>query len=192
MPISATQIPGVLPGVRRSFIVVFSFAILFGVSGCKYWYKPGGTAAELQRDEDSCRVRSGAENSTPEFVDCMHARSQPDNPAPAARASAQSDQAKTVPVQTDTSTRPARSKPSRPENVPEVVPIPAEQSAEPHIENQNVSSWWKFGGSPEQLAQDQDICLGKFDKNPSGDGIAWEASAELQNCMKGRGWRAVH
>ena len=167
MAISAVQTTGVFPIIRCSFIAVFYCTLVLGVSGCKYWYKPGGTAAELQRDEDICRAQTGAEKSTPEFIDCMHvlgwSGSQPNNPVP-----------------------------TQPESVPDVAPVPVKQSAKPHIQNQNITSWWKFGGSPEQLTKDQNACLGKSEKNSPGEDIVWGASAELQKCMRDRGWRPVH
>jgi len=187
MPVSPVQPPGVFPVIRCSFTVVFLCALVLGLSGCKYWYKPGSTAAELQRDEDSCRAQTGAENSTPEFIDCMYALGWSTNNAPA-----QGDQAKVVPARPDVPARSTRSEPSQPESVPDVAPVPAKQSAEPHVQNSNVTSWWKFGGSSEQLARDQNTCLGKLEKNSPHDDIVWEASAELQKCMRDRGWRSVH
>jgi len=188
MPVPRVQTPGVFPGIRRLFIAVFCCTIVLGTSGCKYWYKPGGTAAELQRDEDTCRAQAGAANSTPEFVDCMRtlgwSGSQPNSPAPSAEASAKDNRGKNVPAYPDA--------PAEPTHVPDAAPVQLEQSVEPRIQDPGITSWWKLGGSTEQLTRDQNACLGRFEKNPPGDDIVWEASPELLKCMKDRGWRPVH
>ena len=169
-------------------IVVLCCTIVLGASGCKYWYKPGSTAAELQRDEDTCRAQTGAANSTPEFVDCMHALgwsgSQPNSQGPSAEASAQDDHGKIIPARPDA--------PAGSPRVPGAAPAQAEQSAEPRIQNPGITSWWKLGGSTEQLTRDQQACLGTIEKKPPGDDIVWEASPELQKCMRDRGWRPIH
>jgi len=177
-------------------VIVSCCAIVLATSGCRYWYKPGSTSAELQRDEAACREQSSGDTGTPEFGDCMHALgwsgAQSNKPAATAGSPAQGDHAKAVPARPDDPAGPSRPEPSQAESVPAVAPMPAEQSTEPDMQGPAITSWWKLGGSPDLLSQDQDACLGISEEYLPGDAIAWETSRELQKCMEDRGWRPLH
>lgn len=170
----------------RQYLSFCVLAVLLSLSGCRYWYKPGSDAADLQRDEAECQARTGAPTSEPAFADCMRALgwsgSQAHEPASGQAALQQKNEASTI----TSGTAPGKehTEPSSPTGSSDT---PRRQ---PPAHQPDVTSWWKLGGTPGQLEQDQQRCRKELGKTGQGDDVEWRISREFQSCMQKRGWRA--
>ena len=70
---------------------------------------------------------------------------------------------------------------------PAAVPAPA---LDP-LEQVDVASWWKLGGSPDQLKAAQDRCVASLGNAHRPDSAGTKVTRAMIGCLKEAGWRGI-
>lgn len=195
---------------------VCTFAVLLGaLTACEISYKRGASPSTMASDEQACRAKH---STTPSYQSCMKDRGwfiSTADPTPrlAALASkedknisvtalkrefradfADIDPPTTENTQTAKQVNPEQHKEpmaadveSSPTNSPD--PNTPSTTAEERQRFVKVSSWWKFGGSAQQLATDQQKCHTAIGENESADPLL--ISKTMYQCMRKLGWFGI-
>lgn len=190
------------------------FAILlYPLLGCEISYKRGASPSTMASDEKACRSKH---DTTAAYQNCMKelgwfiSTADPSPQFAALRSENKRDlsveelknemqsetksaapiieqEAKTLAVKKPTATSDSpQALPSQPE--PATAP-PVEQKAERLKKPTKISSWWKFGGSAQQLDSDQEKCRAALDE-PVGDDKLTVSNA-MYVCMRKLGWFGI-
>ena len=189
--------------------------ILAALCACEISYKRGASPTAMASDEQSCR----AENDSSEaYRDCMKdlgwfissadpmpqlvALANKDDadisvaelqrelkvePKASGESSLKSDKASKILTPTPKENVNANSVKAPQESIPAEKNLPASEA--PSEQTMKVSSWWKFGGSPQQLASDQQKCRAALGEENAEDGLL--VSGTMYQCMRKLGWFGI-
>lgn len=77
-------------------------------------------------------------------------------------------------------------------SAPAPVPTPAAApvTLDP-LEQVDVASWWKLGGSPDQLKAAQDRCVATLGNGHRPDPAGTKVTRAMIGCLKEAGWRGI-
>ena len=189
--------------------------ILAALCACEISYKRGASPTAMASDEQSCR----AENDSSEaYRDCMKdlgwfISSADPMPQLVALANKNDTDISIAELQQELKVEPKASvepslksdkvrntlTPAAQKNViansveapQKSIPIEKNPSVSesPSEQTMKVSSWWKFGGSPQQLASDQQKCRAALGEETAGDGLL--VSGTMYQCMRKLGWFGI-
>ena len=174
-------------------LVAISVVITLSITmaGCNIWIKRGAGADQLTVDQAECAAQAGGDAAGPGYLECMQGRGWYHQDKSLEPVGAEprvwpkplpSDSAPPVPHEPRTGEPPGHEKGSPPADS-------AEEAPEVEIRRgYDVGSWWKIGGTTEQLHQDQQACLSELGSAGSSSGLQWSATPEFVHCMKQKGW----
>ena len=189
-------------------------AVLGALTACEISYKRGASPSTMVSDEQACRAKH---ETTAAYQSCMKALGwfiSTADPTPGLAALTSKDdedisiaalkreiQGESADVNSPATENTQSAKPSKAEpqrrpsvatieptpitSVPQNTPSAADDSEQPI----KVSSWWKFGGSPQQLASDQQKCRAAVGENESADTLL--ISKTMYKCMRKLGWFGI-
>ncbi len=82
--------------------------------------------------------------------------------------------------------------PAAVQSAPAAVPAPAAPpvTLDP-LEQVDVASWWKLGGSPDQLKAAQDRCVATLGNAHRPDPAGTKVTRAMIGCLKEAGWRGI-
>lgn len=177
-------------GIRIPAITLVCLT-LAGVSGCRYWYKPGADADALRADQVGCRDLTGSQEPADAFIACMEERGW--------RVSGRQGP-RFYPAPTEPPAGEAAAWAATPERRKARLTAPASPSHEREpgaatldaakVTGGALASWWKFGGTSDQLQGDQQACRQQVDPEANRTvGLQWQASPAFARCMADKGWR---
>ena len=198
--------------ILRATVCMVTLAAL---CACEISYKRGASPTAMAEDEQSCRTEN---DSSEAYQNCMKnlgwfISSADPMPQLAALANNKEADISVAELQRELKVAPAASgEPSfksdkaskalmpAPQKNGDANSVKAPQESSPAENNRpvreaqsqpamKVSSWWKFGGSPQQLASDQQKCRAALGEENAGDGLL--VSGTMYQCMRKLGWFGI-
>lgn len=163
----------------------------FALNGCKVWVKRGAGADQLSQDQAKCREQANGAETGDEYLGCMkeHGWYHQDKSLKPLGAR-DGNWPKLLPSKPEMPA--AIGQPAAAMPTPRSGRVPVQPVGEGTVVDSRteyvVGSWWKIGGSPEQLEQDQDRCRAELGAPASSSGLQWTSTHGLVQCMKNRGW----
>ena len=203
---------GIANRVLRASLSVVIFAAL---CACEISYKRGASPTAMVNDEQRCRAKH---DSSEAYQNCMKDLGwfiSSADPMPQLAALTDQDDADISITELQQALKaeltPSGKSSLGPDKTPKTLtPAPqknvtansveAPQKSNPAENNRpaieapseqamKVSSWWKFGGSPQQLASDQQKCRAALGEENSEDELL--VSATMYKCMRKLGWFGI-
>ncbi len=182
--------------IKRHVALVFSCTVLCCLmAGCaQVTYKRGSSADDAIEDETVCRRQTTNETA---YRDCLRDRGwliasgrkteEATELQPAANEEPLSSAAPSVAASYSVQGGTADPDPKKiePKRATKSGKIKREKS------DRSISSWWKFGASPDQLERDVAACIATLGPRHTPSPAMRTVTEELEKCLRESGWVGV-
>ena len=162
--------------------------LVFALAGCQVWVKRGAGPDELSRDQSECSARADGNESGEAYAECMQNlgwHHQDKSLKPSDSSVVQSPGSHSSPTQSLEQDRPDVEEKRSSSEDPATKNVSHDAQ---HAGKYKVGSWWKTGGNPELLKQDQGDCRSEIASTDKSSLMLWDATPAFIQCMKNKGW----
>lgn len=181
-------------------------------------FKPGASSSSMSADEQSCRKQNpdeaayvacmrergwyiaGKESNEAKAEEKKEADEEPEpaaSPTPTSRREVAPAPVATVPLSASPTVQPTTAEAPRvpaaaaPEPAvtrPPETAVPEAAATPDPLTLVHVTSWWKFGAGPGDLAPAIDACVAKLGPEHRPNAAATEVTVALRQCMRDQWW----